>query len=299
MPLAGGRTAAQHPMGLRLDDGPSPGVSLLRAGHGGRVFADVVRDPDADPAIVEKRLGARHLADFVVEVAGLTSAGLLDWVATSWTAAPTSRDGALLACAFDGTVVLEQSFDDALVVETVVPPLDAASKSQAAIVVRFLAQASATTQNPGGKMAIPLVKNAFKLWLASNFSLAIDGLDCTKVSRIDGFTVRRSITTGQPPGDEPIDFPDLRIHLSAISAASWLAWHQSFVVDGDDAAGNERNGTINLLAPDLQTQLARIELGGLGIHRLQLETDVASGQVARYVADLYCESMELVAGNAP
>ena len=66
MPQSGARTGG-HLFGLRLDDGPSPGVWLLRDGQGGRTF--------------------------VVEVASLASSGLLDWVAASWTASPPSAAG--------------------------------------------------------------------------------------------------------------------------------------------------------------------------------------------------------------
>jgi hypothetical protein len=80
---------------------------------------------------------------------------------------------------------------------------------------------------------------------------------------------------------------------------TWAGWHQDFVVDGHNGAANERTGSIQLLAPDLATQLARIDLFGLGIHRLDQEDDVPANQIARYVADLYCEQMVLIPGGTP
>ena len=281
-----------------------PGVCLLRDGEGGLIFADVVRDTQSNGPFVPKQLGARHVDDFVVEVASLASSGLFEWVAASWTAAPPTRDGALLACTSTYTIALEQSFDGALIAETVVPALDAAAKSPAVLTVRFVAASSTGTVNPGGKLVIPLGKGNVKLWLASNFRLEIDGLDCTKVSRIDAFTVRRAIEPAGGSGGGfvagPVDFPDLRISVSASAIQTWSAWHQDFVVDGQDSDSAERTGAIRFLAPDLKAELARIELAGLGIHRLEPEEDDGGpAQMARYVADLYCEQMTLVPGGAP
>jgi hypothetical protein len=303
MPLSRVRTGGGQ-FGLRLDDGPMPGVCLLRDGHGGITFADVVRDTDANDPFVQKELGERHVADFVVEVASLASSGLFEWVAASWAAAPPTRDGALLACTSTYTIALERSFDDALIAETVMPALDAAAKSPAVLTVRFVAASSTGTVNPGGKLVIPLGKGNVKLWLTSNFRLEIDGLDCTKVSRIDPFTVRRAIEPAGGSGDGfvagPIDFPDLRIFVSASSIQSWDAWYQDFIVDGLDSDSAERTGAIRFLAPDLKAELARIELTGLGIHRLEPEEDDGgSAQIPRYVADLYCEQMTLIPGGAP
>jgi hypothetical protein len=303
MPLSRVRTGGR-PFGLRLDDGPMPGVSLLRDGNGGLTFADVVRDTNANAPFVPKALGARHVADFVVDVVSPISTGLFEWVAASWTAAPPTRNGALLACTSTYAIALEQSFDGALIAETVVPALDAAAKAPAVMTLRFVAASSMGTVNPGGTLGIPLGKGNMKLWLQSNFRLEIDGLDCTKVSRIDAFTVRRAIEPVGSPGSGfvagPIDFPDLRIFLSASSTQGWVAWHKDFVVDGQDADSAERTGTIRFLAPDVKTELARIELAGLGIHRLEPEEEKADpAQIARYVADLYCEEMTFVPGGAP
>ncbi len=265
MPQAGGRIAA-HPFGLRLDDGPSPGVSLLRNGRGGRVFADVLRDALPNEQVVDKHLGARHVADFVVEFAGLTSSGLFEWIASSWAATPPTRDGALLVCASNYTVVLEQAFDGAIIAETVVPAFDAANKSPAAVTVRFVSPSSIGVANPGGSLAIPLGKGNVKLWLASNFKLEIDDIDCTKVSRIDGFTVRREVeastgSAGTTLIAGPIDFPNLRVYFSAASAATWTGWYQDFVIDGNDSPADERTGTIRLLAAPVCDDDTGVALG--------------------------------------
>jgi hypothetical protein len=271
-----------HLFALRLDDGPTPGVCLLRDGRVGR---------------------DRRIPDFVVEVASLEPSGLLEWVAGSWTGSTPRRAGAILSYAPDHTISVEQAFGGALISETVVPALDASAAEPAFLTVRFVSTTSKTTTNPGGKLVIPLDKGNLKRWLPSNFSLEIAGLDCTKVSRVGAFTIRRDVAPTTTPGNSstagPVDFPDLRVYLSASSAQSWVAWRHEFVGNGQDALASERSGIIRLLGPDVQAELARIELAGLQIRLLEPEEDVGRGQVARLMADLHCARMTLVPGGAP
>lgn len=131
---------------------------MLRDGDGGAIFADVIRHTEASEAFVRKQLGQTHVEDFVVEVSKLTSTGLVDWLAASWGEKPPKRDGALLACKSDFTIVLEQAFGGALISETLIPSLDVATKTPAILVVRFAAEASAPVPSSGGKLAIPLTK---------------------------------------------------------------------------------------------------------------------------------------------
>jgi hypothetical protein len=148
--------------------------------------------------------------------------------------------------------------------------------------VRFSA-AAVQTKKASGKVQAPAGKA--KAWLLASFRLEIDGLDCKKVSRIDAFTV---------PCAPPVDFPDLRITLSEVSGQTWLDWHRSFVVDGDNSDATEKTGKIVLLSQNLQDVLGEIRLFGLGIYRLAPRKQEAGAEaIGRLVADLYCERMEL------
>jgi hypothetical protein len=56
---------------------------------------------------------------------------------------------------------------------------------------------------------------------------------------------------------------------------------------------HEKSGALVVLDPGLK-ELGRVKLEGLGIHRLDSEkVEASKDAVARVVADLYCERMEL------
>jgi hypothetical protein len=168
-----------------------------------------------------------------------------------------------------------------LITETMIPALDAASKDAGYLTVRF--QPEAIDVNPGGAK-LSFVGPKPKLWRTSNFRLEIDGLDCTKVSNIDSFSVKREASKTQ--------FPNLAITLSEASAQTWSDWHESFVVNGNNDQSFEKSGALRFLAIDLKTELSRIDLNHLGIFRLA-RTMGGSSQVARVTGELYCEEMVL------
>ena len=144
--------------------------------------------------------------------------------------------------------------------------------------------------------------------LSSNFRLNIAGLDCTKVAKIDSFTVKQRLAGEtldkahyqvgaiQTAPANLLEFPNLRIELATVSAETWRAYFRSFVIDGNSSAMNEKTGTLSFLAPNLSTVLASISFQNLGILRLEDAPPDASVEITRVVAELYCERMQLTIG---
>ena len=146
---------------------------------------------------------------------------------------------------------------------------------------------------------------AQKQFVASNFRLEIDGLDCTKVSKIDSFTVKQSVQTDdigdkrdyqKEPGK--LEFPNLRITIAEAAAKTWIEWHEDFVIKGNCGDDQEKSGAIVFLSPNRQKELGRIVLHHLGIFALRRQPATAGAEtIARVVAELYCERMELQIGK--
>lgn len=311
MPVASPLAAriAASPLALRLGDPAVGDLSLLRSVTGGTVVGTIATHSDGSDFVVRKQLSGTRTEDFRLELGTAVSGGLLDWIAASWGAKPPRHDGAVLACDATYTVRSERAFTSALVSETAFPAFDAGSKEPAFMTIRIVPQAVLPAKDPGSKLPLtssPAAKQ--KLWLSANFRLAIDGLDCSKVSRIAPFAVRRPVervSSGGGRGSEiragRIDFPSLRIRLSAAAAASWKAWFDDFVVNGNNSDTAERKGSLTLLAPNLADELIRIDFAGLGIFRLtgDPDPDAPPGALATMTAELYCEQMTLVPGGAP
>lgn len=288
-------TVAGH-TALRLGSFNSADITLLsQSFEGGNVYSDVIPDESTGLSFTKKHIGQPKYEAFSVLIGMSMSDELFDWIAGSWGAQPAKKNGAVLSLDYELDVLQETQFSGALITETSIPVLDAASKEAGRITLKFQTE-TIDTQPGSGKLS--LIASKQKLWCASNFRLEIDGLDCTRVSKIDGFTVKQLVKMASSgsggvtlvPGK--IEFPDLHVTLSQLGASTWLSWHKSFVVDGNNGETFERNGVLRFLAADLATELSRIELHRLGIARLA--PILAKGnQIPRLAATLYCEEMAL------
>jgi hypothetical protein len=136
-------------------------------------------------------------------------------------------------------------------------------------------------------------------WLLSNFRLQIDGLDCSKVNAIDALTVTvsRADALG-PTRDYPVDraqgtqdVSNLVFTIDESNADPIRAWHQSFVIDGNNAADAEKSGTLQFLAPNLKDVLMTLTLHNLGIFKLAY-VNKGGTAVPQLRAEMYCDRMD-------
>lgn len=305
-----GATATQRvaeSFALRLDGSGAPATGLVSGVSGGVFTAEVIEHHSGSEPFARKMLGPPRYEDIEVKVGAAMPAPLFDWIAASWGASPPSMDGAVLG--FDPTfkVQREQRFLEAHIAETTFPTLDAASKEIGRIGVRITPRELPPPAKPpsGTKLGLTLGKSPHKAWQVAAFKLELDGLSTTHVARIDAFAVCRGIeiSRGQGSTIKPgrIVFPNLRVWLAASGADDWHAWHHHFLIDGHNTDADEKGGAIVLLAANL-SPVATIQLHGVGIFRIApapKDPEAAPGpMVARVVADLYCERMQLVAGGA-
>lgn len=289
---------------LQLEGG-SP--RAIRAIEGGHPVAEVIEMHSGGEAISAKFLGRVRLEELAVETGLDMDKSMASWISAMWAGDAERRAGAVLAVDVTNKVVESRTFSEALLTEVTVPALDGAAKEAAFLTVKFMPETVASGR-PSGQVAP--AKARTKAWLASNFRLEIDGLDCKRVAKIDSFTIRQSLlenlsadgrTLTHVPGR--VQFPNLKITLAGTGydkeSQSWTTWFEDFVVKGNHASSHEKNGAIVFLAPDLKSELGRINLFSLGIYRLAPQhNESGSDRLPRFEAGLYCERMELKLGLA-
>jgi hypothetical protein len=281
---------------LSLNGAP---IGRLKSAAGGNAVGDVVSSGNAASYYVSKHLASTRYEDIAIEVGLGMDKSFYEWIKAGWTAAPLRKDGSIIAADFNLNSQSQRKFSNALITEVTIPALDSAAKEPAYMTVKFRPESTRDT-SASGKVALSAGKQS--VWFSPNFRLEIDGLDCTRVSRIDSFAVQAVAiqssgdrTPGQGssvPGK--INFPNLRITLAETSAATWRNWHNDFVVKGNNASENEKNGSLKFLAADLKKELGRIEFYNLGLYRLARESEIASDVAARMKAELYCQRMDFV-----
>jgi hypothetical protein len=275
------------------------GCGQVKSVDGGSVFAVVVVEPVASDGIADKHIGSPQYEPFTIEIGLSLAKAVYDWISDTLKSAAPRKSGAILACDFQGQAISQREFTNALITEVGFPTCDASSKQAGSLVIKFapeqirVAQANGRVRGQAGQA---------KQWLTSCFKLQIDGLDCTKVSRVDAFSIKQAVVIeesgdGQSSLIEPggLAFPDLKVTLAEQSAGSWYQWYENFLLKGDNGEDREKDGALILLSNNLQQELARIRLYNMGLFSLgSVKSDADGSGVARVVAGLYCERMELV-----
>jgi hypothetical protein len=279
-------------------------VGFVKSVDGGVISAEVITEPAGSNYFVKKHIGQPKYEEFAAQVGFGMAKPVYEWIANSWTMKHERKNGSFITADFNLQAQSERQFFNALITETTIPAMDGSSKEPGYLTVKFAPEVT-RVQKASGKVEGEFGKNEQKLLLAASFRLQIDGLDCTKVSKIDSFTVKQTVVAddigkardyAKQPGK--IVFPNIKVTLSEVTAQPWLDWHEDFVVKGNNDEKAEKNGTLTLLSPNQQTVLATIRFFNMGIFSIQNDkAEAGADQIKRVTAELYVERMEFEAGG--
>ena len=272
---------------------------FLKSVDGGAISAEVINEPAGPSYFVKKHIGQPRYQEFEVQVGLNANKALYDWIAQSWVMKYQRKSGSIVAMDYQLNAKSQRQFTSALITETTVPALDGSSKEPAYLTIKFAPEIIRTLKS-ADKPAGDYGKSEQKLFLPSNFQLQIDGLDCSKVNRIEPLTVKQTAITDdigeardhlKEPGK--LEFPNLKITVAEAAAQPFIDWHEDFVIQGNNDEKKEKNGTLTLLAPNRKDVLARIKFFNLGIFRVQPpKTEANADQLARVQVEMYVERME-------
>ncbi len=269
-------------------------VGSLKSVQGGGARAEVVEEP-GDGGTSKKQVAGIRYDEIVIET-GLR-APIVELIANSWLGKSEPINGAIIRYDLAGVAKEELQFRNAVLTETTFPSLDASSKDAGYLTLALQPEETHVARGDGSK---PPVGSKQKAWLVSNFRFELDGLDGTRVNKIDRFTVRRELLESArafEPGK--LEVPDLRLSFSAASESSWRKWERSFLLAGEFGDESEKTGEITLLAPDLKAVLARLSLHHVGLINLSDQKQVANTEtIPRMQAELYVERMDFTPGRA-
>jgi hypothetical protein len=292
MPYAHSYAPARFALEL---DGVQAG--FLDAANGGEAYGDVVEEAVGPDLVVRKQLAAVQYSDIAIECGAGMGKEVYSWIADMLNRKATSKSGAIFALDYAYTARWRLAFSNALLTEVAFPALDGASKDPAHLAVKMTPENTQRSSGSGAKLGGSLTKD--KHWRGSNFQLAIDGLDCKRVSRIESIVVRQPLMESpvgeaRAYGAEPsaLDIGDLVVTLAESHAQDWFAWHDDFVVKGKNSPPSEKTGKLQFLAPNLKDVIVELDFKRLGIHRLATERQQQQADgVSRVRASMYCEEV--------
>lgn len=286
--------------GIELD---GTAAGWVQGAVGGLAVADVVTEKLGPDHLMHKHLAGVKYEDIEIQAGTGMTKGFYEWIKNSWTGKYARKNGAIVTCDYNYQEHSRLEFTLALLSETKFPALDAASKDSAKMTVKLSPEA--TRIKAGSKSSVSskyaVDQKLQKKWLPSNFKLTIDGLDCTRVNKIEALTVKQKVVEN-PVGElrdyekEPshLEFSDLVVTLSESHAADWYKWHEEFVIKGNNGPEMTKTAKLIYLTPNLQDHLFTVTCHHIGIFKLQPEkVEAGSENIRRVRAEMYVESMEL------
>src|SRR5262245_3107276 len=249
-------------------------TGYVKSVDGGAIAADVIREAVGPTAYVKKHVGPPRYEPFTIENVLSMARSVYDWIQATLKMNYQRKNGSIVAYDYKLEARSEREFFNATITELTIPAMDGASKDPCYMTLKFAPEVT-RTKKATGNATLPPDTTARQSWLPSNFRLEIPGVDCTKVSSIDSFTVKHSVAAdgigdARLPLPEPgrIEFPNLAITLAEIGADTWTDWFDDFVLEGNNGADREKTGSLVFLAPNRATELGRINLFNLGIFKL-------------------------------
>ena len=244
--------------------------------------SDVIEEKLGAGRIAKKHIGNIKFDDVTVRVGFSMSKAIYDWISASWDDHYQRKNGAIHAADSKKNVKHTLEFFNALLTETTIPACDASSKEPAYLTLKFAPELT-RSQLGTGKLEGAAEKKQ-KLWTPSAFRLAIDGLPCNRVSKIESLTIKQLVTESAI-GDirdyekEPakLEIPNLKITFDEADIGPWSDWFDHFVVQGFSGEADEKNGNAHVPRAESEDR-ARAHRAQEPRHLQALEAQVRGGR---------------------
>ena len=273
---------------------------------GGHAAADVGAGAGKKGGARQNHAGSIKYEDITLVFGTGMSKALYQWIKDSFDAKPTRKNGAIIATDYDHKEISRLEFSNALITEVGLPALDAGSKDAAKMTIKISPEVVRTKASPGGQSipgAYPTTSLPQKKWLLNGFKLVIDDSNLapgyTHTSKIEALTLKQKVT--QTKAGEKRDYsktsgslqlPNLVITLPESHAQGFYQWHQQSVINGTSGKGKQKNGTLQYLAPDLNTVLFTLKFGNLGIFKVTPDkVESHKGGIRRVKVEMYVEKI--------
>ena len=273
---------------------------LIQKFSGGAIEGEVTTLPLAHDYYVKKHIGNVKYNDFDVQMGLSMGQPVKDWIDASLSMNYMRKSGELKAADFKRETRHIREFKDALLTGITFPACDGAAKDAAFMTLKFSPWIVRNKKGDGSKVDNP-ADMAQKLWHPTDFRFVVDGLDkaCSKVSKVDAIEVKQTVVSdsiGQErdymkePGQ--IQFPNIKCTLSEEYSHDFFAWHEDFIINGNNEEEKHKSGSIVYLNRNRTKELLTLTLSGLGIFKIDAAPrENNKDAIASVTVEMYCENI--------
>ena len=296
--------AAAH-FALELDGKDQ--VGLFRSIEGGGVKADVMTYQNGPNYDRWRQLGKPKFEDIKLQVGMSMSQPFYDWIADFFAGVATRKTGAIVAADFYYNERARRNFKEAMIKELGFPKLDANDKGAAYMTVGIAVEDIEFLKGSGKKLDVPKGFNGQKLWTACNFNFKLDDYAdaCTRVTKVDAFTVKQNIAEYHAGGFKAaiktptaMEYPNITFYVPEVDAQPFFD-HMATRVgyggkgNGEVRPGAKMHGHIETYDNENRT-LFTLEYFGADILSVTPDrSDASSEEVKQVKVELYTEKMTM------
>lgn len=273
-------------------------VAFLKKFDGLAMEADIVAN-DLGP----DNFQAKHVANIkwtpgkATVGAGMGN-GMYQWIKASFDKAQAPKNGTLTAADFNYKAQSQLTFQNAIITSVAFPKMDGSSKDAMYLDVEFEAEQVRWAKGDGSDIRGKYGTKQ-KAWLCSNFRFEMGGLPCSRVATVDAFTWKCAVASDQigifrepTKHAAKVTIPDLKVSVSMADYDQWQQAAKSWFIDGNHLAGNEMQGSLVLLGPNMKDTIGTVEFKNCGFKKFAKQTlEANSEKIARFDAEFYVEGM--------
>ncbi|MEO8705801.1 MAG: phage tail protein [Kofleriaceae bacterium] len=234
--------AAAH-FALELDSKDE--VGLFKSIEGGSIKSDVMTYQHGEDYSRWRQLGKPKFEDLKLQVGMSMSPPFYKWIEEFFIGVANRRTGAVVAADFYYIERARREFTEALIKELVFPKLDATDKGAAYLSVSLAVETIVFKKGEGKKLQHPAGFEKQKVWNANNFRFELAGFNdqCSRISKVDSFTIKQNILEYHASGvaalraprkcPSQIEFPNLVVYVPEPDAPKFLEHYEKRGVQGE------------------------------------------------------------------
>lgn len=248
-----------------------------------------------------------EIEPFSAEVGMAVTKPILQWINDSWDRKYSRRNGAWHVADQRFETRYIRNFQNALVVETTLPGLDASKGAFAYLKLKI--QPETIKDEPGdGKRIQSTVDPKQSLWSTSNFRVTLDSSKfdsaCDYIDKVDEISIKQNcknlwVGAERFPTIEPtnLELPKLSFYLPASHAKPFFDWHKESVIKGKSVSQLRYSGCIEYLDHETRKTLLELEMYDMGISSCKLDkAEANTDQIQKAKVELFVHRYKLKFG---
>jgi phage tail-like protein len=287
--------AAAH-FALELDGKDE--IGLFKSIEGGSIKTDVMTYQNGTGFDRWRQLGKPKFEDLKLQVGMSMSKPFYTWIADFFAKKVSRKTGAIVAADFYYVERARREFKEALIKELIFPKLDGQDKSAVYMGVSLAVEEMVFKKGAGKKLQKPAGFDKQKVWTANNFRFKLDGFEaqCSRVSKIDSFTVKQNIVEYHAGNfrapikcSSQIEFPQISFYVPEVDSQKFLDHFKERAVDG--TVPGRLTGMIQTFDNE-KKDLFTLSFEGADIVAVTPDkADAGSEDIKQVKIDIYTEKM--------